>query len=101
MRIKRVFVEKLFGLFDHDIAMKMDDRITIIHAPNGFGKTAILRMITSLFHGRYFDLQTFPFSVFAVEFEDGRTLKVETREPDNGRPGNTRGRRIASARSVC
>jgi len=53
MRIRRVFVEKLFGFFDHDIPMKMDDRITIIHAPNGFGKTAILRMIHGLFNSRY------------------------------------------------
>ena len=49
MRIKRVFVKRLFNLFDHDINMKMDDRITIVHAPNGFGKTAILRMISGLF----------------------------------------------------
>ena len=59
MRIRRVFVEKLFGLFDHDILMKMDDRITII-LPNGFGKTAILRMISGLFQGRYSDLRVFP-----------------------------------------
>ena len=86
MRIRRVFVEKLFGLFDHDIVMKMDDRITIIHAPNGFGKTAVLRMISGLFQGRYSDLRVFPFAVFGIEFDDGRMLKVETREP--GKKGN-------------
>jgi predicted ATP-binding protein involved in virulence len=80
MRIKRVFVERLFSLFDHEIHMNMEDRITIIHAPNGFGKTAILRMVEGLFQGRYADLRSFPFAAFGVEFEDGRTLKVEAHE---------------------
>ena len=80
MRIKRVFVERLFNLFDHEINMKMDDRITIIHAPNGFGKTAILRMIAGLFQGRYTELRRFPFATFGVEFDDGRILNVESQE---------------------
>jgi len=80
MRIKRVFVEKLFGLFDHQIPMNMDDRTTIIHAPNGFGKTTILRMIDGLFNSRYSELRTVPFSVFGVELEDGTTLCVEKRK---------------------
>ena len=88
MRIKRVFVEKLFNLFDHNIPMNMDDRITIIHAPNGFGKTAILRMIDGLFSSRYSELGMFPFCAFGVELDDGRTLRVERRndrEVDHGR----------------
>lgn len=76
MRIRRVFVEGLFNIFDHDIPMKMDDRITIIHAPNGFGKTAILRMIDGLFNSRYADLRIFPFAQFGVEFEDDSVLEV-------------------------
>ncbi len=80
MRIKRVFVKKLFNLFDHEINMNMDDRITIIHVPNGFGKTTILRMIDGLFQARYLDLRNVPFAEFGVEFEDGRTLKVETQD---------------------
>ncbi len=79
MRIKRVFVEKLFGLFDHQIPMNMGDRTTIIHAPNGFGKTTILRMIDGLFNSRYSELRTVPFFTFGVELGDGRTLRVEKR----------------------
>lgn len=59
--------------------MKMDDRITIIHAPNGFGKTAILRMIDGLFNSRYFELRAFPFKAFGVEFDDGQILTVTKR----------------------
>ena len=77
MRIKRVFVEKLFGHFDHDISMNMDDRITIIHAPNGFGKTTLLGMIDGLFNARYSEFAMCPFAVFGVELDDGRTVRVE------------------------
>ncbi len=93
MRIKRVFVERLFNLFDHDINMKMDDRITIVHAPNGFGKTAILRMLHGLFHGRYAELRSFPFATFGVEFEDGRTLTVEGQERQRSAKESRRPRR--------
>lgn len=93
MRIKRVFVERLFNLFDHEINMKMDDRITIIHAPNGFGKTAILRMIAGLFQGRYSDLRRFPFVTFGVEFEDGRILRVESVERQKNSKDTGRQRR--------
>ncbi|MHC4404443.1 MAG: AAA family ATPase [Planctomycetota bacterium] len=85
MRIKRVFVEKLFHLFDHDIPMNMDDRITIIHAPNGFGKTAMLRMIDGLFNSRYAELRSLPFGAFGVELNDGRTIRVERRNGPRAR----------------
>lgn len=98
MRIKRVFVEKLFSLFDHDIPMNMDDRITIIHAPNGFGKTTILRMIDGLFNSRYSELGTFPFAAFAVELDDGRTLRVEKRNGERTR--GKRSRKRSSAESL-
>jgi hypothetical protein len=64
--------------------MKMDDRITIIHAPNGFGKTAILRMVDGLFNSRYSELRAFPFKAFGVEFDDGRVLTVTKRRIPGG-----------------
>jgi predicted ATP-binding protein involved in virulence len=93
MRVKRVFVERLFGLFDHAIPMNMPDRVTIIHAPNGFGKTAILRMIDGLFNSRYWELRAFPFVSFGIELEDGRTLLVQNREPSTGREKPRKARR--------
>ncbi len=76
MRIKRIFVEGLFNTFDHEIVMKMDDRITIIHSPNGFGKTTLLRMVDGLFNARYNSLRATPFNKFGVECDDGNTLEV-------------------------
>lgn len=47
MRVKEISVSRLFGLFNHTIPMKMDDRVTIITSPNGYGKTTILRLVHS------------------------------------------------------
>ncbi len=85
MRIKRVFVEGLFNIFNYDIPMNMDDRITIIHALNGFGKTTILRMIDGLFNASYGHFRVLPFARFGVEFEDNSVVEVaKSAESDDG-----------------
>src|SRR5438132_14407049 len=76
MRITRISVDGLLGIFNHDIGTKLDDRITIIHGMNGYGKTTILRMVNALFNKRYSDLRATPFEEFRVELEDGSALAV-------------------------
>ena len=49
-RIRQVSVTNLFGLFNHTIPLKMDDHITIIHGPNGFGKTMVLKLLNEEWH---------------------------------------------------
>ena len=58
MQIKQISVSGLFGIFDHVIPLNMDDRITVIHGPNGFGKTAMLTILDGLFNSRYSKLRT-------------------------------------------
>lgn len=41
LRIKSVSVEGLFGLYDHTIPLNLEDRVTVIHGPNGVGKTKL------------------------------------------------------------
>jgi len=77
MQVKKITVTKLFGIFTHIIPMKLDDRITIIHGPNGFGKTAILRMIDGLFNARQAELRSIPFRSFKVEFADKSVIQVD------------------------
>ena len=45
MRITKITVKKLFGVYDHEIPLNLDSRITAIVGANGVGKTIILRMI--------------------------------------------------------
>lgn len=76
MRIQQISVSGLFGIFDHVIPLNMDERITIIHGPNGFGKTAMLRMLNGLFNSRYSVFRTIPFNNFRVEFDNGSSVEV-------------------------
>ncbi|MTJ13149.1 AAA family ATPase [Anabaena sp. UHCC 0187] len=76
MRIKQISVSGLFGIFDHVIPLNMDDRITVIHSPNGFGKTAMLRILNGFFNSQYSELRTIPFSKFCVEFDDGSNVEI-------------------------
>lgn len=76
MRIKQISVRGLFGIFDHLIPLNIDERITIIHGPNGFGKTAILRILNSFFNSRYVELRAIPFKEFRVEFDDNSSIEI-------------------------
>jgi predicted ATPase len=76
MRITKISVEKLFGIFDHEIPLNLDDRITIIHGPNGYGKTIILKMLHGLFNAEYSDLCSIPYRNLRIEFDDASQLKV-------------------------
>lgn len=92
MRIQRVRVDKLFHIFSHDVALKLDARITIIHAPNGFGKTALLRLIDGLFNSRTSVFRTYPFREFEVTFTDATRLlvtKTETASENNPERGSS------------
>jgi predicted ATP-binding protein involved in virulence len=77
MRMQSIFIKGLFGRFDHKIRMNLEDRITIIHGPNGFGKTAILRLIANLFSAsNATTLFSIPYTQLEVEFERGDKISV-------------------------
>lgn len=76
-RIRRIQVTNLFGIFNHEIRLNLDERITILHGPNGFGKTIILQMLDGLFRKRWERLRSVPFHEFLVEFDDGGVIHVQ------------------------
>ncbi len=75
-QIQQISVNGLFGIFDHVIPLKLDERITIIHGPNGFGKTAMLRMLDGFFNSRYSVFRNIPFTKFQVSFNDESRVEV-------------------------
>lgn len=81
MQIQEISVYGLFGIFDHVIPLNMAEKITIIHGPNGFGKTVMLRMLNGLFNSRYLVFRSIPFSKFRVEFDNGSSVEV-VKTPD-------------------
>jgi predicted ATPase len=76
MRLKKIEVSKLFGVFDHTIQLNLTDKITIIHGPNGYGKTALLQMVQSLVGNHFNRLRRVPFMKFTLTMEDGREISV-------------------------
>ena len=82
MRITKISVKGLFGMFDHEIPLNQDSRITIVHGPNGVGKTVLMRMVHSLFSGAGEIFGSTPFELFEVYFEDGIMLGIEKTAPD-------------------
>ena len=76
MNIKKIEIQSLFGYFDHKIPLKEDDRITIIHGPNGVGKTTILRLVSDLFNRQFLSLFVTPFDRIVVRFNPKGSLTV-------------------------
>ncbi|MBN2109504.1 MAG: AAA family ATPase, partial [Methanosarcinaceae archaeon] len=85
MKIAQINIEKLFGLYDHEIKLNLNERITIIHGQNGVGKTIILQMLNSVFNDRYDIFYEIPFEEFSVKFDSGDVLSLKKRynEQDN------------------
>jgi len=80
MRIKQISVKGLFNTFNYIIPLNLADRITILHGPNGYGKTILLNMLDGLFNNHsassasesiFFKI---PFTEFQVDFDDENCL---------------------------
>ena len=95
MRIFKVNVSKLFGnpTYNYEIKLKRDPPITILHGPNGSGKTVMFQLLHGLFRSEHQCRQVFwkyPLHQFRVTFENGEFVFVngkvsqefeETRHP--------------------
>lgn len=77
-RIREIRIDELYGQFSHSIILNLDERITIIHGPNGVGKTSILRIINAVFSPQKDSvLFKIPFESVYIAFEDGTKLRIE------------------------
>ncbi len=80
MRIKNIHIKGLFDTFDHFIPFNQEDRITIIHAPNGFGKTIILKMLYGLLKMDFSIFEKIPFDSFVVKFDDKTEIEISQKK---------------------
>ena len=76
MRITKIAVKGLFGMFDHEIPLNQESRITIVHGPNGVGKTVLMEMVHGLFHFDYKFIAETPFQRFGISFDNGASIFV-------------------------
>ncbi len=69
MKITKISVKKLFGVFDHDIPLN-EGGITIVIGENGLGKTVLLEATTAFFAGNFRFFQDLEFEQLNFQFED-------------------------------
>lgn len=69
MKITRITVKGLFGIFDHDIPLTKESGISIIIGENGLGKTVILESINAFFGGNLKFFATLKFQMFTFHFD--------------------------------
>lgn len=76
LRVTSIQVKGLFGYYNHLVKLNPADRVTIIHGPNGIGKTKLLQMVSWLLAGNLKPFVGVPFESFEVKFSNGAELSV-------------------------
>lgn len=80
MRISQISINDLFGIFNHTIPFRTPERVTIIHGPNGVGKTTVLKLINDLFSLKFNSLRTTPYSMITIDFTSPNAQLIVERE---------------------
>lgn len=70
MRLNEIRIDKLFGHFDHVVKLNHEEKITIITAPNGYGKTMILKTINFIFNNKISSVKNVDFKKIVLIFSD-------------------------------
>src|SRR5262249_34614148 len=81
MQLERIRVEGLFGRFDHDIAFRRPEKITIIHAPNGFGKTVVLTLVNAFFSRQFWSFYKYRFQRLILYFDSNENVEIRNEGP--------------------
>lgn len=76
MKLCNVSVEKLFGIYTYNITLFVKNNVTIIDAPNGMGKTTILKLIKATVEGDIMALDTVPFKNFQLTFDNQEKINI-------------------------
>ena len=88
LRLQRIELDGLFGIYDHHVNLNLDDRVTLLHGPNGIGKTTVLRMVDALLRNRISYFRRIPFGRLLLGFHDGSVLELRTTPTQRGNRKN-------------
>lgn len=82
MKLKKLVVNNLFGHFNHTIPFQ-EEHITIITAPNGYGKTIVLKIIDAIFNKNFGFLYLLDFTLIELVTSDGTLLVRKDQNEDS------------------
>lgn len=74
--IQQLSVKKLFDRFDYTLKFSSDRKITILTAPNGFGKTVILRIIHNFTGGNFRFFSNLVFEEIELRFLGSDGIRI-------------------------
>lgn len=83
VRVKSIHVRGLFGMYDHDVVLNENERMTVVHGPNGVGKTVLFKLVRDLLAGSGIDLLKYPFDEFRIEFTNAATLIAKSSDKNS------------------
>ena len=75
-QITSLRVSKLFGRFNHELIFPEDQDISIVTAPNGYGKTVLLRIIDSIFNMKLSFFTKIEFDEITIGFASGKSISI-------------------------
>ncbi|MGX4643778.1 AAA family ATPase [Massilia sp. SYSU DXS3249] len=79
MKITKISVSKLFGVFNHSIPLDQRSGITIIIGENGLGKTVILESVHAFFKKNFSFFKKLEFESLKFHFDNGEMWDVVRR----------------------
>ena len=83
IRVKSIHVSGLFGMYDHDVVLNESERMTVVHGPNGVGKTVLFKLVQDMLAGPGVDLLKYPFRECQIEFTNAATLIARSGNNDS------------------
>ena len=75
-RIESVEISGLFKRFDHKITFSNGEGLSIITAPNGYGKTAVLRAVDAFFSRKFSFFWRTQFKEITIRFSGGQSVSI-------------------------
>lgn len=75
-KITSLHVSKLFGRFNYDLRFPESNDISIITAPNGYGKTVLLRIIDSIFNRKLHFFRKIDFREIKIELSSKKSIAI-------------------------
>jgi len=77
LKIKKLFISGMFGDFTYDLNFEnVLNNVIILTAPNGYGKSTILKIIDQFFNIKFDELIDESFNFFEIYFDDQK-IRVE------------------------
>lgn len=104
MHFKYIYIKNLFGLYNYNIEFFREDenKLTILTAPNGYGKTTVLTILDSLSPESLYYFYLLKYEMIEIGLSDGTRLLIDQffSEKENQEKDKTSDIKQASVKEV-